>query len=369
MMKLRAALLAALLLAGLVPEAVWARPRGGSSRSSSGRSSSSRSSSSGRSYSSGSRSSTPARSSPARPSPSRPSAPSGKSYSSGRPSAPPAIPASRSPTGKSYASGGSATTGWRPSAPGRLSGGAFDTSAAAAQRRVESRKAYTAGQAPRPTYQPRVARPGAPAESRPIDPTDGRVRELRRQLDQQRWVTRELRLRSYYQPYYGSTVVYYRDPYNSLFWHWLLVQDLNTRARWTYHHRSVMDDARYRDLLRHDARLEARVRELEAEKLPRDPTHVPAALARDADAMYSDEWVDAVVNPQPGDAATPATPPPTMPVAAPAPVLPPPPTRPAGMTPGAFFRAGARFLVKACLVLAALAAVIWLVFIKRWGGS
>lgn len=343
MMKLRAALLAALLLAGLATEAVWARPRGGSSRSSSGRSSSSRSSSSGRSYSSGSRSSTPSRSSPSRPSPSpsRPSSPSGKSYSSGRPSVPSASPSSRSPTGKSYSSGGSATTGWRPTTPGRLSGGAFDTSAAAAQRRVESRTAYTAGQAPRPTYQPRVSRPGVPAESRPIDPADGRVRELRRQLDQQRWVNRELRLRRYYQPYYGSTVVYYRDPYNSLFWHWLLVQDLNTRARWAYHHRSVMDDARYRDLVSHDARLEAHVRELEAEKLPRDPTHVPAELAKDPDAMYSDEWVDAVVNPQPGDASTPATPPPTMPAVVPPAAMPPPtPTRPAGMTAGAFFRAG-----------------------------
>lgn len=238
-----------------------------------------------------------------------------------------------------------------------MAGGAFDDSAAAAQRRAESRKAYTAGKAPKPTYRP----PGG-AQPRPIDTSDRRVTDLRRQLDRERWVNRELRLRTYYAPYYSYPVVYYHDPYSSFFWWWLLAQSLDTRAYWAYHHRDVMDETRYRDLLRRDAQLEARVRELEAQKVPRNPAAVPKALEKDPDAMYTDEYVDAVFNPQPSDAGTPPTPPPTM----------PPPAAPRathGVTAGAFFWAGVRFLVKALLLLAGLAGLIWLVFFKRWGGS
>ncbi|MFO0926677.1 MAG: hypothetical protein U0736_06500 [Gemmataceae bacterium] len=292
----------------------------------------------------------------------RPTSPSGKTYSSGgppattRPTPPPSSPPPiSSPSGKSYTPGSGGLAGRQPTAPGRLSGGAFDASAAAAQRRAESRKAYTAGKAPKPTYRP----PGA-AQPRPIDTADRRVTELRRQLDRERWVNRELRLRTYYAPYYGYPVVIYHDPYSSFFWWWLLAQSLDTRAHWAYHHRDVMDDARYRDLLRRDAQLEARVRELEAKQLPRNPAQVPPALEKDPDAMYTDEYVDAVFNPQPTDAGTPPTPPPTMPRTMPT---------AHGMTAGAFFWAGVRFLLKAAILLAVMAGLIWLVFFKRWGGS
>lgn len=371
MKKLCAALLFAALLGSLVPDDVLARGGRSSGRSySSGRSSSSRSSSSGRSYSSG------------RSSSSRPSS-SGRSYSSGRSSTPSTSrpsytsPRTSTPSGKGYGSGTSPryttpsskgftprTTSRPPTTPGRLHGGAFDASAAAAQKRVESRKTFTAGKTPKTTYQP-----PAGGTARSIDAESPRVRQLRRELNEERWVNRELRMRHYFTPYYGPAypAVYYHDPFSSVFWYWLLAQNLNTRATWAYHHRYDMDEARYRALLEKDAQLETRLRELEAQKVPRDSAYVPKELAKDPDVMYTDEYVNAIFNPQPNKAGAPQAPPPTEPPVVYVPSV--PPRRAPGMSAGQFFWAGVRFFIAALLLLAALAFLIWVVFIKRWGGS
>jgi hypothetical protein len=128
--------------------------------------------------------------------------------------------------------------------------------------------------------------------------------------------------------------VVYHDPYSSFFWWWLLAQSLDQRAGWAYNHRADMDPQRYRDLLSTDRELEARVRQLEEQKTPRDPTYSPPGL--DPDLMYTDNYVDAVYNPQ--------------------------------LDP-AYFAKGLRVLVAALAVLALLAFLIWLVFFKRWGAS
>lgn len=133
-------------------------------------------------------------------------------------------------------------------------------------------------------------------------------------------------------------MVIYQDPFSNWFWWWLLTQDLNTRALWAYHHQSDMDAARYRDLLAKDAQLEQRIRELEAKKQPRDPTYAPPGV--DRDLMYDDGFVDAAINPQP--------PPPSL------------PPHSHGL---------ARAVWKIFLVLAVMAFLVWLVFIKRWGGD
>jgi hypothetical protein len=72
--------------------------------------------------------------------------------------------------------------------------------------------------------------------------------------------------------------VTYNDPYNSLFWWWLLDRSLDDRAWWAYHHRYDMDPARYQALIATDQQLEARV-----------PNYAPAGL--DRDLMYSDQYV------------------------------------------------------------------------------
>jgi hypothetical protein len=251
--------------------------------------------------------------------------PQGRSYSAGPPAP------SSMPSGRTYSLGKSG----RPGSVKAPAGDSFDANAAAAQRREESRAAFTQGTQPRPTYTT------SGGENRPIDPTDRRVEQVRRQTDPWHWTTREERRRQVFvsppvPP--APVVVVYHDPYSNWFWWWLLTRDQSTRAAWAYNHQAEMDPARYRDLLAKDQQLEARIRELEAKKQPRDPTYVPPGI--DSDLMYDDGFVDAAVNPQPA---------------------PPPPPTPARTLPGALWRI--------LLVLLVMAFVVWLVFIKRWGGD
>lgn len=242
------------------------------------------------------------------------SSPQGRSYSAG------------SPVGRSYSIGRG-----QPSQPvNRSSSGSFDSAAAAAQRRQESKASFTLGTRPRPTYTT------TDGKSHPLDSGDKRVEEIRRDTDPGRWATREQRRRTVFPNPPPRPVVIYQDPFSNWFWWWLLAQDLNTRASWAYHHRSDMDAARFRDLLAKDAQLEKRIHELEAKKEPRDPTYAPPGL--DPDLMYDDGFVDAAINPQP----------------------PPPPSHSHWL---------ASTVWRILLVLAAMAFFVWLVFIKRWGGD
>jgi len=241
-----------------------------------------------------------------------------------------------SPQGRSYSAGSPVGRGYsisrsQPSGPvKRSSSGSFDSAAAAAQRRQESKSAFTLGTKPRPTYTT------SDGKTHPLDERDKRVEEIRRDTDPGRWATREQRRRTVFANPPPRPVVIYQDPFSTWFWWWLLAQDLNTRALWAYHHQSDMDAARYRDLLAKDAQLEKRIHELEAKKEPRDPTYAPPGV--DPDLMYDDGFVDAAINPQP----------------------PSPPSHSHWV---------ARTVGRILLVLAAMAFFVWLVFIKRWGGD
>ncbi len=251
---------------------------------------------------------------------------SGRSYSSGSRSA------TSFPSGKSYSSTAQpANFGTRPSHAN------YDASAAAMKQREASRAAFTAGQAPRPTYTDQVGRP------QPVDPESPVVRQLRRDLNYERWTNRELRERQYYgnswSGWYNSRPIYsYRDPFSDLFWYWMLSQSFQTQAQWAYNHHDMMDDARYRDLLARDSRIEQEIRNLEQQGVPRDPTRTPQATPGQPmppDLMYNDNYVQAVYNPQPQ------------------------------RTSGGFGHALVRFV----LIVAAILGLIWLVFFKRWGGE
>jgi hypothetical protein len=102
-------------------------------------------------------------------------------------------------------------------------------------------------------------------------------------------ITRPARSYTVFNPYSSRPWVVYNDPYNSLFWWWLLDRSLDDRAYWAYHHRHDMDPARYQALLATDQQLEARVEQLESQQAPRDPNYVPAGV--DRDLMYSDQYV------------------------------------------------------------------------------
>jgi hypothetical protein len=129
-----------------------------------------------------------------------------------------------------------------------------------------------------------------------------------------------------------------------------------------------MDDARYRELVRDNSQLEARIKELEAKGTQRDSNWVPPELK--PDLMYNQKYVDAVFNPQP-DPAVPASGPPvaTSSPGIPDSLRPVPPGLTGVRSSGSFFYRGLVFLVKALAIVGFLAFLIWLVFFKRWGGT
>lgn len=359
----------------------------------------------GRSYSSGSRSfSSGSRSSSSgsrsfSPSPSR-------SYSSGRPSAPaprsssppasrPSTPAPRPsspppsrPSTPSYRS----TTPTRPSTPSTPSSRpqtGFDSSAARKAREIESTKAFQQSQqnrtnpntnrAPPPSTRPfeippistqpssrsggrgtfslpdfnsrTSPRPQAPA----YDPRDRRIQDLQRQLDDERWRSRQSRSGSIFSPYGSRVAPTYNDPFSGLFWYWLLDQSADTRARWYYSHRDLADQRRYNELLEKDRELEKKLADLKAKQTPPDPNYTPPGV--DPDLMYRDDFVSAARAQPPGTvpdsspAATPATPSADSPVHHHS----PPPVE----------RSSSSWL-SWMLTLGAIAFLIWIVFFKRW---
>lgn len=211
-------------------------------------------------------------------------------------------------------------------------------------------KSYSSGAPPRredstPTYQPGPSRStyqDSKGESRPINPSDARVDQLRRSTNWDRWSTRSNRADQVFRdtsPPPNAPVVVYRDPYANMFWWWLLAQSLDTRAYWAYNHYGMMDQFRYRDMLARDSALEGRVRQLEAQKVPRDPTYTPPGV--DPDLMYSDSYVESAVNPtiRHPDAV-------------------PEPASDSGIS-----------CFHVMLICGIVAFLIWIVFFKRWSGT
>jgi hypothetical protein len=286
--------LAAVLLAGF-PLDTFAKSYssgGGKSYSSSrGSSGGSRSSSSSGSRSSGSssRSSSNSRSSSSGSKSFGSSG--GKSYSSG---------SSQNNSSKSYSSGKSynATPRWSFSSD-KKSGDSgsqsskltFDNAAARAEKEESSQKAFTARK------ESQIPKPPANVGEAPTSPPGQPARDYNRPAsrrtvyvpEREVLLTRPARMSTVFRPYYSRPVVVYNDPFGGFFWWWLLDQSLENRAQWAYHHRHTMDSTRYQALVEHDAELEARVRQLEAEKVATNPNFVPAGV--DRDLMYSDRYV------------------------------------------------------------------------------
>jgi hypothetical protein len=237
------------------------------------------------------------------------------------------------PSGKTYAKNG------------------YDSAAAQAQRRDESRIAYQAGTAPKPTYRT----PGG--IEKPIEPNAPQVQQVRRVITPILWRTRPARIGYTYGPYFRMPVIVYNDPYNYYFWYWLLNQSLESQAYWTYHHRYVMDQARYNALLNSNAALAARVNQLEQSNLPRDTSFAPAGI--DPDLMYADNYVDAAYNPQVVETDVPSSPE----------IDYSPPARTGNFRLSHVWKALWHGLFAIAATLAITFFLIWLIFIKRWGGD
>jgi hypothetical protein len=271
--------------------------------------------------------------------PSKPSVPSakapshsvpGKTYSSSSkpvvpkasPSSKPIIPKASSPStigqsGKSYSSGAASAPTNVPknniSADGnsrKPTGSNFNKSLSDSAKKQESKQAYTAktnpSVNPKPTYKPA----GSNVE-KPINPKSPPVQTVRRYVTHERYVTYDHRLSSFYGPYYGRPA-YYSDYFSPFLMGWLLSDALNShqRALWVYHHQDQMDQARYAELLRNDAQLQAEINQLRAQNIAQDPSYVPPQMADNPDLMYSKEFVDAAYNPVETQTTSPTVAPP-----------------------------------------------------------
>jgi hypothetical protein len=183
----------------------------------------------------------------------------------------------------------------------------FDTAAAHARKEQASKAKFTqyketqlpppavpsdASRATAPSESPRSAQGAASYRVQPPPlpaPAGGSSRSVVYVPDAGTISTRSVRIYNVFNPYSSRPVVIYRDPYNSLFWWWLLDRSIDDRAWWAYHHRYDMDPARYQALVATDQQLETRVEQLEAQQAPRDPNYVPPGV--DRDLMYSDHYV------------------------------------------------------------------------------
>jgi len=210
---------------------------------------------------------------------------SGKSYTSG--------------SGKLFSSGSGVASQRNNSSPSSSSSAlSFDTTAARASKEAASKQEYTRfkdSQAP-----PVIAHndsPGSGAGSYRASPPPLASNRGYYIPDYGTLSTRSVRIYNVFNPYVTRPVVYYHDPYSSLFWWWLLDRSLDDRAWWAYHHRYDMDPDRYQALLMQDAQLQARVSALEAQQAPRDPNYVPNGV--DRDLMYSDQYIARAYNNRP----------------------------------------------------------------------
>lgn len=254
---------------------------GGHSASGAGGSSKGFTSSHGRSYSSGS----------SRSDNSRQSYTSGKSYSAGASHS----FSSSSAKGQTPVAAKSPTRVEPDSSPSAVT---FDRAAARARKEEASKATFTQfkdRQAAPPNVPAGGRQPAADGASYRVQPPPlpapggGSYRARSYVPDPEVMATRSVRVYHMFNPYSSRPWVTYNDPYNSLFWWWLLDRSLDDRASWTYHHRHDMDPARYQALMAADQQLEARVEQLESEQAPRDPNYAPAGL--DRDLMYSDQYV------------------------------------------------------------------------------
>lgn len=203
----------------------------------------------------------------------------------------------------------------RPDVDQKSSGFAFDTAAAGAKKEEASKQDFTRfkeSQTPAPKTPaavpvavdtPRPAPPPGPEPSHratppPLpSPRPGTYSFPVYIPDAGTMATRSIRIGTVFNPYRYRPVVIYRDPYNSLFWWWLLDRSLDDRAYWAYHHHYDMDPARYQALVESDQQLRARVEALETQQVARDTNYVPAGI--DRDLMYSDRYVGHVYSNRP----------------------------------------------------------------------
>jgi hypothetical protein len=172
-------------------------------------------------------------------------------------------------------------------------------------KRVESQKRYQAATTPKSTYTSKGA--DGKTVQQTIRPDSPQVQTVRRTVTHERYVTYDNRASVFYGGYYGSPM-YYHDPFSPFLMGWIMSDAINShqRAMWMYHHQSDMDQARYDEMLRKDAKLQAEIDQLKAQNIARDPSYVPPEMADNPDLMFNKDFVDASYNPVEVETNTPS---------------------------------------------------------------
>ena len=73
------------------------------------------------------------------------------------------------------------------------------------------------------------------------------------------------------------------------------MQSMQTQADWIYNHQANIDQARLNDMYAQNAALRAQVAAMQTQHVAVNPGYVPSGI--DPDLMYSQEYVNAAVNP------------------------------------------------------------------------
>ena len=238
----------------------------------------------------------------------------GRSYSTGRSSSAPSF--SRTPTsalkvtpnvpsaskftpsasvsgsGKSYSTGGSSviTNSSKPNST------TFNNNLSNSVKHIESQKKYEASNSTKPTFISKGS--DGKIKEHIVNSNSAQVKTVRNYVTHERYVTYDNRSSIFYGHYY-TTPYYYHDSFSPFLMGWILSDALNShdRALWMYHHSLEMDQARYNELLRRDARLQAEIDQLKSQNVVRDPGYVPVQMKDNPDIMYNKDFVDAAYNP------------------------------------------------------------------------
>lgn len=250
----------------------------------------------GKSYSSGSSSSSSSGSS-------RPSTPATSSY---KPSTPTYKPPASTPVGKSYSTGttpyNTGTPQTKPQPPPPSSNG-WNSGLSDSAKREESKKNYQ--QATKPAETPKPTYRTSKGEEKPIQANSPQVTSVRKYVTHERYVTYDNRSSTFYGGFYGHP-----QPYNDFFspflMGWIMSDAMNShqRATWMYHQGPIssggsIDDARYNEMLRRDAKLQAEIDALKRQNVARDPAYLPEQFKDNPDVIYDKGFVESAYNPEP----------------------------------------------------------------------
>lgn len=161
----------------------------------------------------------------------------------------------------------------------------FNNSLSNSAKQEESQRKFEAAK-------PKTYTPPGSKTSKPISPTQSQT--VRKYVTHERHVTYENRSSTFYRGYQPH---YYNDCFSPFLMGWILSDAMNThdRAAWMYHHQSEMDQARYREMLSKDAKLQAEIDQLKAQNVKPDSGYIPTQMAENPDLMFNKEFVDASV--------------------------------------------------------------------------